>query len=57
MLSDTNGEYYQDDSVREIAEFLHKNPEYKVLFDANKKVKKEDIQKALKAIGLFIDEE
>ena len=26
------------------AEFLHKNPDYKVLFDASRKVKKEDIE-------------
>lgn len=36
-------EYYLDDEAREYAEFLHKNPEYKVLFDASRKVKKEDI--------------
>lgn len=42
----TNGQnesYYLDDEAREMAEFLHKNPEYKVLFDASRKVKKEDI--------------
>lgn len=37
-------EYYLDDEAREYAEFLHKNPEYKVLFDASKKVKKKDIE-------------
>ena len=36
--------YYLNDDAREIAEFLFKNPEYKVLFDASRKVKKEDIQ-------------
>mgnify|MGYP003294860546 CR=1 FL=1 len=49
--------YYLDEKTKEIAEFLHKNPEYSVLFDASKKVKPEDMQKALKAINLFIDEE
>lgn len=37
-------EYYLDTEAREAAEFLHKNPEYKVLFDASRKVKKEDIE-------------
>ena len=37
-------QYYMDDEAREMAEFLFKNPEYKVLFDASRKVKKEDIE-------------
>ena len=36
--------YYINREARELAEFLHKNPEYKVLFDASRKVKKEDIE-------------
>lgn len=36
--------YYLDDDARDMAEFLYSNPEYKVLFDASRKVKKEDIQ-------------
>ena len=36
--------YYNDPEVRELANFMHKNPEYKVLFDASKHVKKEDIE-------------
>ena len=36
--------YYMNDDARELAEFLFNNPEYKVLFDASRKVKKEDIQ-------------
>ena len=36
--------YYHDPEVRELADFMHKNPEYKVLFDASKHVKKEDIE-------------
>lgn len=35
--------YYINDDAREYAEFLRANPEYKVLFDASRKVKKEDI--------------
>jgi transcriptional regulator with XRE-family HTH domain len=36
--------YYLDDESRELAEFMHKNPNYKVLFDASRNVKPEDIQ-------------
>ncbi len=35
--------YYLDDKAREAADFLHKHPEYQVLFDASRKVKAEDI--------------
>ena len=35
--------YYIDDSAREFAQFLFDNPDYKVLFDASRKVKKEDL--------------
>ena len=36
-------QYYLNDDAREMAQFLYENPEYKVLFDASRKVKKEDI--------------
>lgn len=36
--------YYIDDGARELAQFLFENPEYKVLFDASRKVKREDIE-------------
>lgn len=49
-------DYYIDKDTRDLAEFLHKNPAYQVLFDASRKVKPDDIKKALKAIGLFIEE-
>lgn len=35
--------YYQNEDANEAAQFLFENPEYKVLFDASRKVKKEDI--------------
>lgn len=35
--------YYVNRDARDIAEFLHKNPDYKVLFDATRKVRPEDI--------------
>ena len=40
---DTEEKYYLDDEAKEAAQFLYDNPEYKVLFDASRKVKKEDI--------------
>lgn len=45
--------YYLDDEAREMAEFMHKNPNYKVLFDASRKVKKEDIEIVRKIIEKF----
>ncbi len=38
-----NDVYYLDDDARDMAQFMYENPEYKVLFDASRKVKKEDI--------------
>lgn len=45
--------YYLDEDARAAAEFLHKNPDYKVLFDASRKVKKEDIEFVKKMIDKF----
>lgn len=42
--------YYLDEDMRELADFLHKNPEYKVLFNVSRKVKKEDIDFAKKIL-------
>ena len=36
--------YYLNPAARDMAQFLFENPEYKVLFDASRKVKPEDIQ-------------
>lgn len=36
-------QYYIDKDARELAEFLHQNPKYRILFDASRKVKVEDI--------------
>lgn len=36
--------YYLNADARDMAQFMFSNPEYKVLFDATKKVKKEDIE-------------
>lgn len=36
--------YYFNAEARDLVQFLFDNPEYKVLFDASRKVKKQDIQ-------------
>lgn len=41
-MGDTS--YYLNDDARDLAQFMFENPEYKVLFDASRKVKKEDIE-------------
>ncbi len=43
-------EYYYDQETRDLADFLCKNPDYKVLFDASRKVKREDIDFVKKMI-------
>lgn len=42
--------YYLDEEAVALADFAHKNPEYKVLFDASRKVKPEDINFVLEMI-------
>lgn len=47
LMEDKNSKsnsYYLNDDARDLAEFLYSNPEYRVLFDATRKVKKDDIQ-------------
>jgi len=41
--------YYISADAREMAQFMFENPEYKVLFDASRKISKEDIE-TVKAI-------
>lgn len=41
--SDSQPSYYANPEARDMAQFMFENPEYKVLFDASRKVKKEDI--------------
>lgn len=41
--TDEDAGYYADPVVKELAQFLYQNPKYKVLFDASKNVKPEDI--------------
>lgn len=42
--------YYLDEDARDAAEFLFHNPDYRVLFDASRGVKKEDIDFVAKMI-------
>ncbi len=46
LIEDNRNEenYYLNDDAKEMAQFLYDNPDYKVLFDASRKVKKEDIE-------------
>lgn len=55
LLDSQNKEnsYYINEDARELAEFLHKSPEYKVLFDASRKVKPEDIDKVKQMIDIM----
>lgn len=39
-----NPQYYLNDDARDLAQFMFENPEYKVLFDASRKVKRDDIE-------------
>ena len=45
--------YDLDEDAREAADFLHKNPEYKVLFDASRNISKEDIEFVAKMLDKF----
>ena len=46
-------DYYINKDARDLAEFLHKNPNYKVLFDASRNVKAEDIDFVRQMIERF----
>ena len=51
---DTEGEsYYLNSDAREMAQFMYENPEYKVLFDASRKVSKADIETVKTIIDKF----
>lgn len=59
LIQDNRNEesYYLNEDARGMAQFLFENPEYKVLFDASRKVKPEDLKKAVTALGLFSEED
>lgn len=44
ITDSTVTEFYLNKEAADLAEFLHQSPEYRVLFDAARKVKPEDIQ-------------
>ena len=52
---DPNTGYYVDDYVRDLARFLHQNPEYRVAFDATRKVKAEDLETVINVLDKFRD--
>lgn len=47
--------YIEDNDYSKYQSFLNTNPEYKVLFDASQRVNPKNIEKALKALELFMD--
>lgn len=49
--------YYLNDDAKDMAQFLYENPDYKVLFDASRKVKKEDIAFVKEMIDRMSDKE
>lgn len=49
----TEQPYYLNDDAREMAQFMFENPEYKVLFDASRKVSKEDIETVKAVLDKF----
>ena len=50
---ETEQSYYINEDAKELAQFLFENPDYKVLFDATKNVKKEDLETVKTIIDKF----
>lgn len=46
-------DYYIDDYARDLVRFLHQNPEYRVAFDATRKVKAEDLETVISVLDKF----
>lgn len=49
--------YYFDPEVAEYAEFLRSNPEYRVLFDATRRVSKDDIEFVAKLLEKVVKDD
>lgn len=49
-------QYYLNDDAKDMVQFLFEHPEYKVLFDASRKVKKEDIEFVKQMLDRFKQE-
>lgn len=45
--------YYINEDARDMAQFIFENPEYKVLFDASKKISKDDINTVVAILDKF----
>lgn len=45
--------YYLNEDTLELAQFAFENPKYKILFDASRKVKPEEIDLAIKILDKF----
>lgn len=56
MVRESGPYYYTDPEAAQIAQELKDNPGIKVLFDACRKVKPEDMAKVAKMIGAFTEE-
>ena len=50
---ETNSDYYMNEDAKELAQFLFENPDYKVLFDASRKVRREDLELVRQLIDRF----
>lgn len=50
---DAEDSYYINEEARRLADAMHKDPRYQVLFDASRKVKPEDIEKVKQMIDLM----
>ena len=48
--------YYLDPFAVQYAEFLRNNPGYRALFDASRKVKPEDLEKAIRMLGILTED-
>ena len=59
LIEDNRGSdnYYINDDAREMAQFMFENPEYKVLFDASRKVSKDDINVVKTLLDKFRSED
>ena len=53
LMEERPEQYYIEEDAKEMAEFMFKNPEYKVLFKASQKVRKEDIQLVAELLERF----
>lgn len=57
LIEDKSPSYIMDEEAKDYAQFLHQNPEYGVLFDASRKVKREDIDIVRQLLDKFKENE